>query len=72
MADPRPFAGHDVHFFNARQKGFPLAPAGTLTEDRLVIGLFPQSVKAHLSREEGSQSLAAVPEVSRLLGRAKK
>ncbi len=60
------FAGREIQFFIARQKGFPLAPAWILTDDRLVIGLFPQTVKAYLSREEGSESLAAVAEVARL------
>jgi hypothetical protein len=46
---------------------FPLTPAWCLAENELVIALFPQAVKAYLSRGEEFQSLAQQPAVSRLL-----
>ncbi len=60
---------------SARRGDFiPLAPSWCFTEGKLVISLFPQMVKAHLSRKEAAQgetpartgSLADLPEVAEL------
>jgi hypothetical protein len=60
------FAGKDVFFLNAGD-GVPFAPAWCLTEKELVVALFPQNVKAYLSRDAKSRSLATVPEVAAAL-----
>ena len=60
------FNGQTVHVMDLG--GFmPLAPSWCLTEKQLVIGLYPQAVKAYLSRKSGSGSLADVPDVAALL-----
>jgi hypothetical protein len=47
--------------------GLPLAPTWCLTDKQLVVGLYPQAVKAFLSRKSGGGSLADVPDVADLL-----
>jgi len=70
---PRPqiqqiqFAGQDIYFFDSRDKEFPLAPAWCLTEKELVISLFPQGVKAYLSRGEDRQALTKAAQVAEAL-----
>jgi len=68
--DPRieqfPFAGQEIYFFNARDDEFPLAPSWCLTDRELIIALFPQNIKAYLTRDDDFQSLAEVPEVAAL------
>ncbi|HEX5273375.1 MAG TPA: DUF1559 domain-containing protein, partial [Gemmataceae bacterium] len=61
------FAGKTVHVFDAHEPGFPLAPSWCLTDTHLVVGLFPESIKAFLSRPKAFQSLTAVPEVKAVL-----
>jgi prepilin-type processing-associated H-X9-DG protein len=61
------FAGKEVYFFNARTAEFPLAPAWCLTEKELIFSLFPQGIKAYLSRGAKAKSLAKVPEVAEAL-----
>jgi len=58
------FAGQEVYFFNARESDFPLAPAWCLTEKEVIFSLFPQGVKAYLSRGAKAASLAKAPEVA--------
>jgi hypothetical protein len=60
------FQGQTVHVMDAGA-GMPLAPAWCLTEKQLVIGLYPQAIKAYLSRKSGGGSLADVPAVAELL-----
>lgn len=60
------FAGQEVYFLNAKERSFPLAPAWCLTEKELIVALFPQNIKAYLSRGERSGSLAEVPAVAEL------
>ncbi len=57
-------AGRTIHLFNARSPDMPLAPAWCLTEEELIVSLFPQGIKAYLSREPGAASLAQSPEVA--------
>jgi len=61
------FAGQQIYFFNARTSEFPLAPAWCLTEKELIFSLFPQGIKAYLSRGAKAKSLAKVPEVAEAL-----
>ena len=60
------YAGQQVYFFNTRGK-VPFAPAWCLTEKELIVALFPQNVKAYLSRGEDAGSIAEVPRVAKLL-----
>jgi len=62
------FAGQTVYLLNARDDDVPVAPAWCLTENELIVALFPQNVKAYLARGEQYESIAAVPEVASLLG----
>jgi len=58
------FAGKEVYFLKAVESGFPFAPAWCLTDKELIFALFPQNIKAYLSRDAKSPSLAKVPEVA--------
>ena len=62
------FADRDVYFVNARQAGFPLAPSWCLDQDQLIVGTFPQNIKAYLSRRSDVASLAENPDVLAALG----
>ena len=61
------FAGQTVYVFNVRGRGAPFAPAWCLTEKELIGALFPQNIKAYLTRGQEHKSLATVPEVAGLL-----
>jgi hypothetical protein len=56
-----------VHFMNFIGLPVPFAPAWCLTKDQVVVGLFPQAVRSHLSRGMGEGSLADVPAVTEAL-----
>jgi hypothetical protein len=45
----------------------PLSPTWCLTDRELIVTLYPQTLKAYLSRAAGGQSLADVPEVAQAL-----
>jgi hypothetical protein len=60
------FADRTIFTLDAPDRGFPFAPSWCLTDKELIVALFPQNVKAYLSRPAGFQSLAAVPEVAEL------
>jgi len=60
-------AGHKAYFFNALDDDFVVAPAWCLTEDELIVALFPQNIKAYLSRGSDFESIADVPEVAKVL-----
>ncbi len=57
-----PFAGQTIHHFSSGF-GALVSPAWCVTEKRLFVGLYPQAVKAVLSRQPGEKSLAMAPEV---------
>jgi len=57
------FAGQKIYFLNIRGE-VPFAPAWCLTETELIGALFPQNIKAYLSRGEDIESIAVVPEVA--------
>jgi len=60
-------AGHKVYYLKAGGNWLPIAPAWCLTDKDLVVALFPQNVKAYLSRPKGAESLARRPEVVQAL-----
>jgi hypothetical protein len=62
-----PFAGQTIFHLSAPRMPMPFAPAWCLTDKQLIVGLYPQSVKAVLARQAGDKSLADVPEVAALL-----
>lgn len=61
------FKGQKIHFVTVHRPGFPLTPAWCIANKQLIVGLFPQTIKAYLSPDEGQKSLAAVPEVAAVL-----
>ena len=65
------FAGHDLYYLTIPQPGFPLTPSCCLTEHELVLGLFPQYVKAYLNRSKDAVSLAKAPAVATMFASGK-
>ena len=61
------FAGKEVYFLNVGENNVPFAPAWCLTDKELIVALFPQNVKAYLSRDAASPSLAQAPQMAALL-----
>jgi hypothetical protein len=66
-----PFAGQTIFHATAKRGYMPFSPAWCLTDKRLILGLYPQAVKAVLARERDGQaagkSLADVPQVAAAL-----
>lgn len=60
-----PFAGHTLHTL-VFDEPVPLAPAWCLTDQELVVALYPQAIKSYLARSGGT-TLADRAEVARLL-----
>ncbi len=60
-------AGHKVYYLKTPGNELPIAPAWCLTDKELIVALFPQNVKAYLSRGKGFVSLAKRPEVAQAL-----
>ncbi len=59
------FNGQSIHYFTQMlDEDVPVSPAWCLTDDELIFSLFPQAVKAYLSRGDDYQSLAKVPAVA--------
>ncbi len=65
--DESAFAGRKVYTLSVPDNDFPVAPSWCLTDKELIFALFPQNVKAYLSRGKDFRSLAAVPEVAETL-----
>jgi hypothetical protein len=61
------FADKTIFTLSGADRRFPFAPSWCLTDKELIVALFPQNVKAYLSRGADFQSLAAAPEVAELL-----
>ena len=61
------FADKTIFTLSGADRRFPFAPSWCLTDKELIVSLFPQNVKAYLSRGADFQSLAAAPEVAELL-----
>lgn len=53
-----------IYFLNIVERDMPFAPAWCLTEDRLIVGLYPQSVKGALSLDSADKRLNDVAEVA--------
>jgi len=58
------FAGHTIFYLSRYSFGMPFAPAWCVTGEELIVALFPQNIKAYLSRGDEFRSLADVPEVA--------
>jgi len=61
------FADHTIYSLNVPDDDFIVVPSWCLTDKELILALFPQNIKAYLSRRSGEPSLAEVPEVARPL-----
>ena len=58
------FNGQTIVHAAPSRYGMPFAPAWCLTDKQLIVGLYPQSIKAVLARKAGEKSLADLPEVA--------
>ncbi len=56
------FAEQDIYFVSA--SGLPFAPAWCLTRTELIVAVYPQQIKAYLSRGADFKSLATLPAVA--------
>ncbi len=74
------FRGQKIFFVNFLTAESPVAPAWCITDDHLVVSLFPQAIKSYLQRlghdasadaAAGKKSLAEVPAVARLFSDGK-
>lgn len=61
------FNDREIHYFNVPEMGFPFTPSWCIDGDQMVLALFPQTIKAFLSRSKDFRSLADSPEVAELL-----
>jgi hypothetical protein len=61
------FAGHEIYYLTVPGPEFPFSPAWCLTDERLVVAMFPQTLKGFLTRPKNVKSLAEAPSVARLL-----
>lgn len=59
------FAGERIYFLNGIGIGMPIAPAWCITKNELIVSLYPQMIKARLSRGKDAGSLADLPDVAR-------
>jgi hypothetical protein len=66
--DEAPFAGQTIYSLTAPTPGFPLTPCWCLTGKELIVALFPENIKAYLSRGGTEGSLAKNSAVAALLG----
>ena len=55
------FAHHTIYVLDVRERDFPLAPAWCVTDKHLIVALFPEAIKAFLSRGKAFQPLTQVP-----------
>ncbi|MEX2174828.1 MAG: DUF1559 domain-containing protein, partial [Pirellulaceae bacterium] len=60
-------AGKTIHHVTMRMFPLPFAPAWCVSDKHLIVGLYPQAVKAVLLRDPKAGSLADVPQVAALL-----
>jgi len=59
------FADHDIYYLDIPDD-VPLAPSWCVTQEHVVFGLFPQTVKAHLIRKTDENSLANRKDVAKV------
>ena len=60
------FQERDVFTFEVPEDEFFVAPSWCITDKHLVFALMPQTIKAHLARDEGEPTIADRPEVAAL------
>ncbi|MFZ5829910.1 MAG: DUF1559 domain-containing protein [Planctomycetota bacterium] len=56
-----------IHYLNVKERDFPFTPAWCVSDKELVIGLFPQAVRAYLAREQKPMGLDEVSAVAEAL-----
>jgi len=61
------FNGYEIHTLNLPDPEIAVCPSWCLTDEVLLVALYPQSIKAYLSRDKLFQSLASRPEVAAAL-----
>jgi hypothetical protein len=61
------FRGQSIHYIPAIDDDLLVAPAWCLTEDTLIVALFPQTIRAYLSRGDDYRSIATQPNVAQAL-----
>lgn len=61
------FADQTIYYLVVPDDDFPLTPAWCVTDDVLAVSLFPQTLKAYVSRGDDYASLAETPAVKPLL-----
>jgi hypothetical protein len=61
------YLDHDIYYLQSLRDPLPIAPAWCVTEDRVLVALFPQMIKAMLGRSADSKSLADNPAVAEYL-----
>jgi hypothetical protein len=66
------FARHTIHVLDLGGRDVPLAPAWCLTDKHLIVALYPEAIKAFLSRGKRFQPLTRDPEVNAALGGGRK
>ncbi len=57
------FAGQEICVYDSGQMFFFFSPSWCLTEDELIVSLFPQNIKSRLARDADFRSLAESPRV---------
>lgn len=62
-----PYGDATIHYLQGYGLPMPVAPAWTIHQGKLIVGLFPQTVRAHLRRKADAPSLAELPEVKAAL-----
>lgn len=65
------FAGQTIYSLTNIERGFPLAPSWCITDERLIVSLMPQNIKAYLGRGDEFQSIATQPTVAKALADSK-
>jgi len=65
------FAGETIYYMTEIERGFPLAPSWCITDERLIVSLMPQNIKAYLGRGDEYKSIASRPEVAKALEASK-
>jgi hypothetical protein len=61
------FGDNTIYTLEVNDNEFLVAPSWTISNGRLIVGLYPQAVKAQLGRKADAPSLADVPAVSRMI-----
>jgi hypothetical protein len=62
--------GQKIFFLNSVGEFLPVAMAWTVTDEELIVSLFPSHVKSYLSRGADFESIAGVPQVAEQLAAA--